>query len=101
MATPTPAKTVRLTSKTKPACGIAVVKNQLIGIEAIIAKPPQLVVTSAARRVLPAERRAPERLLRMYSAGNGIPQPNPAARLHRRPFRRTSEVPPSRPIVIP
>ena len=30
----------------------AAVKNQLIGIEAIIARPPQLVVTSAARNVV-------------------------------------------------
>ena len=35
MATPTPAKTVRFTSSTNPACGMAAVKNQLMGIDAL------------------------------------------------------------------
>src|SRR5258707_12046689 len=100
MATPTPAKTVRLTSNTNPCCGTAVEKNQLIGIDAIIASPPQLVVTSAARRVLAADNLAPERLFRMYSAGSGIPQANPAASVHNSPFWKTSVVPPRSPIVM-
>ena len=58
MATPTPAKTVRLTSSTNVDCGTSAVKNQLMGIEAIIASPPQLVVTSAANSVLAADSRA-------------------------------------------
>src|SRR5262245_1187596 len=101
MATPTPAKTDRMTSSPDPACGTAAVKNQLMGIEAIIASPPQLVVTSAARSVLPAESRAPERLLRMYSAGSGMPHASPAASVHRSPLLRIACVPCSRPIVIP
>ena len=40
-------------------------KNQLIGIDAIIARPPQLVVTRAASSVVLARSREPDRLLKM------------------------------------
>src|SRR6476469_8462128 len=76
--TPTPVNTIKFTIKATPGCGIVAVKNQLIGIEAIIASPPQLTVTSAANSVLLAANREPERLLRMYNAGNGIAQASPA-----------------------
>ena len=38
-------------------------------MEAIIARPPQLVVTSAARNVVLTRSREPARLLRMYRRG--------------------------------
>ena len=79
MATPTPVKTTRLTSNTNHGFGTATAKNQLMGIEAIIARPPQLVVTRAARNVVLARSRDPARLLRMYNAGSGRLQAMPAA----------------------
>ena len=39
---------MRFTSNTNPACGTVAVKNQLIGIDASIANPPQLWKTHAA-----------------------------------------------------
>jgi hypothetical protein len=42
-----------------------VAKNQLTGTEAIMARPPQLVVTSTASSVVEAARREPVRLLKM------------------------------------
>src|SRR5262249_3105089 len=84
MAAPTPAKTARLTSRTNHPTGTATVKNQLMGREAIRASPPQLVVTRAARRVVLARRREPDRLLRMYRAGSDTPQAVPAAAVHAR-----------------
>ena len=73
MATPTPVKTTRLTARTSQATrdgfatrsDSATVKNQLIGIDAIIASPPQLVVTRAASSVVLARSREPDRLLKM------------------------------------
>ena len=44
---------------------MAVVKNQLMGIEAIIARPPQLTVTRAASTVVLIESFEPARLLSM------------------------------------
>ena len=67
-------------------CGTVTVKNQLMGIEAIIAKPPQLTVTSAPKSVLLAASREPERLLRIYSAGSGMAQASPAASVQMMPL---------------
>ena len=63
-------------------------KNQLIGIDAIIARPPQLVVTSAASSVVLGASREPDRLLKMYSDGRAIPQASPAAAVQRTASRR-------------
>src|SRR5712691_5849913 len=101
IATPTPVKTVRLMNSTKPECGPATEKNQLIGMDAIIANPPQLVVTRAAQNVLPTDSLEPERLLRMYNAGSGIPHANPAASVQASPLWTTSLAWPSSPIVMP
>ena len=79
METPTPVNTTRLTNNTNPECGMAAVRNQLMGIDAIIANPPQLTVTSAASKVLLAGNRDPARLLRMYKAGSEMAQASPAA----------------------
>ena len=76
-------------------------KNQLIGIEAIIARPPQLVVTSAASSVVLGLSREPERLLKMYSDGRAIPHASPAAVVQRTASSRIVPAPPRIPIVRP
>src|SRR5262245_58488776 len=97
IATPTPVKTVRFTRSTRratqtdpPHAGISspsdTVKNQLIGIDAIIARPPQLVVISAARNVVLSRIRDPARLFRMYRAGSGIDHARPAAAVQLSPL---------------
>src|SRR5262245_36361538 len=82
--TPTPVKTIRLIKRANQHIGTDTVKNQLIGMEAIRASPPQLRVTSAASSVVLARSREPVRLFRMYRAGNGKPQAMPAAAVHNR-----------------
>ncbi len=101
IATPTPAKMTRLTISTSVGCGRAAVKNRLIGIDAIIASPPQLVVTSAARNVVLARIREPLMLLRMYSAGSGSAQAIPAASVHETAHWSMRPTPPVTPMVKP
>src|SRR5277367_5338351 len=84
MATPTPVKTARLTSRTTGGKGRAALKKRLMGTEAVMARPPQLVVTRAARKVLLARSREPVRLLRIYRAGRGRLQAMPAAAVQAR-----------------
>jgi hypothetical protein len=55
------------------------VKNHETGIDASMASAPQLVVTRAARKVVLARSREPDRLFRIYRAGRGRLQPMPAA----------------------
>src|SRR5262245_57475613 len=112
IATPTPAKTAKLTNRmrrvtqTSPAragitSGIDTLKNQVIGMDAIIARPPQLVVTSAARKVVLIRRREPDRLFNMYRAGSGIDHASPAAAVQLSPFQKIALAPPKIPIVMP
>ena len=54
-------------------------------MDAINARPPQLVVTNAARNVVLRRRREPVALLRMYRAGRGKLQAMPAATVNARP----------------
>src|SRR5260370_5063480 len=72
-----------------------------MGMEAIIASPPQLVVTRAARKVVLARSREPPALFRMYRAGSGKLQPMPAATVQYSPQPNIRPGPPSRPMIMP
>src|SRR6266851_3112899 len=101
MATPTPAKITKFTPSTNSRSGMATVKNQLMGMEAIRARPPQLVVTKAAKKVVLTRSRDPDKLFKIYSAGNGKLQAIPAAVVNDRPQINMREAPPSTPMVNP
>jgi hypothetical protein len=81
--------------------GTAVENNQLIGTDASIAMPPQLVVTSAASNVVIGRNREPLRLFKMYNAGNGMAHAKPAATVNVSDFISTADRPWPIPIVSP
>src|SRR5438105_11272221 len=101
MATPTPVKITKFTPSTNSRSGMATVKNQLMGTEAINASPPQLVVTKAAKNVVLIRSREPDKLFKMYRAGNGNAQASPAAKVKARAHASIRGGPCSTPIDSP